>query len=223
SRVGQRPVFPRRYRVRPRRTAADAGHERARDHRRYGRGRRTMSIHPARALLPALVAAVLSASASAGDALRIDGEVYALRAAQLMPPMVDRMWQFNITQLAPDGTPVKQGEPVLAFDSGQLTRDLTEKQSKLQEKQRELEKLLLDLSERERTERLATAEARAALDKAQRKTEQPRELIAAMQYDKLIEERRRAERRMALAQVRERLSAEQHRQERRLAESEVAQ
>ncbi|KRG59461.1 hypothetical protein ABB22_04655 [Stenotrophomonas nitritireducens] len=93
----------------------------------------------------------------------------------------------------------------------------------MQEKQREREKLLLDLAERQRTERLTTAEARAALEKAQRKTEQPRELIAAMQYDKLIEERRRAEQRMALAQERERLAAGQRLQEQRLVASELAQ
>ncbi len=174
--------------------------------------------------LATLLAAALAASAfAAGGTLRIDGEVYALRSSQLMPPVVDRMWQFNITQLAADGAPVKKGEPVLAFDGNELTRQLGEKQSKLQEKQREQEKLLLDLAERERTERLSTAEARAALDKAQRKTEQPRELIAALQYDKLVEDRRKSERRMTLAEARERAAAEQRRQERRLVESEVAQ
>lgn len=182
-----------------------------------------MNPRHARLFLPALLAPVLLASASGGGPLRIDGEVYAQRAAQLMSPSVDRMWQFKITQLAADGTPVKKEQPVLAFDSSQLLRDLGEKQSKLQEKQREREKLLLDLAERERTERLATAEARAALEKAQRKTEQPRELIAAMQYDKLLEERRRAEQRMALVQRREQLSAEQRRQEQRLVGSELAQ
>lgn len=169
------------------------------------------------ALLVALLALPLLAQAAS---LRIDGEVYAVEKSQLMPPMVDRMWNFNITRLAPDGEPVKQGDVVLGFDSNQLMQQLVEKQSQLAEKQRELEKLELDLAERERTERLFTAEAQATLDKARRKTEQPRELIAALQYDKLVEERRRAERRMALATQRERLAAEQRRQERRLLQSE---
>src|SRR5690606_333568 len=111
----------------------------------------------------------------------------------------------------------------LAFDGNQIVQQLNEKRSQLQEKQRELEKLELDLAERERTERLATAEAQASLDKAGRKTEQPRELIAALQYDKLVEERKRAERRMVLSTRRERLAAEQRRQERRLVQSELAQ
>lgn len=182
-----------------------------------------MKLRHARLCLSLLPAMALAASAAGGGTLRVDGEVYAERAAQLMSPSVDRMWQFKITQLAADGSPVRKDQPVLAFDSSQLLRDLGEKQSKLQEKQREREKLLLDLAERERTERLTTAEARAALEKAQRKTEQPRELIAAMQYDKLIEERRRAEQRMALVQARERLAAGQRLQEQRLVDSELAQ
>ncbi len=182
-----------------------------------------MKIRHARLCLCFLPALALAASAAGGGTLRVDGEVYAQRAAQLMSPSVDRMWQFKITQLAADGSQVRKDQPVLAFDSSQLLRDLGEKQSKLQEKQREREKLLLDLAERQRTERLTTAEARAALEKAQRKTEQPRELIAAMQYDKLIEERRRAEQRMALAQERERLAAGQRLQEQRLVDSELAQ
>jgi HlyD family secretion protein len=169
-----------------------------------------------------LLALLLPLSAQAAT-LRIDGEVYAQEKSSLMPPMIDRVWNFNITRLAPDGEPVKQGDVVLAFDGNQIVQQLTEKQSQLAEKQRELEKLELDLAERERTERLFTAEAQAALDKAGRKTEQPRELIAALQYDKLVEERLRAERRMQLATRRESLAAEQRRQERRLVQSELAQ
>ncbi|TDK23843.1 HlyD family efflux transporter periplasmic adaptor subunit [Luteimonas aestuarii] len=175
-----------------------------------------------RRALPLLLAAVLPLSAHAAT-LRIDGEVYAVDKSSLMPPMIDRVWNFNITRLAPDGEPVKQGDVVLAFDGNQIVQQLTEKQSQLAEKQRELEKLELDLAERERTERLFTAEAQATLDKSERKTEQPRELIAALQYDKLVEERRRAERRMVLSAQRERLAAEQRRQERRLVQSELAQ
>lgn len=176
----------------------------------------------ARRTVVLLLAMLLPLSAHAAT-LRIDGEVYALEKSSLMPPSIDRLWNFNITRLAPDGEPVKQGDVVLAFDGNQIMQQLGEKQSQLAEKQRELEKLDLDLAERERTERLFTAEAQATLDKAGRKTEQPRELIAALQYDKLVEERLRAERRMQLAARREGLAAEQRRQERRLVQSELAQ
>ena len=100
--------------------------------------------------------------------LRVDGEVYAQRSAQLVPPAVDRLWQFNLTQLAPDGSTVKKGDIVVAFDTNELVRQLAEKQSLLQEKKRELENLTLDVAERERSQRLATAEAEAERDKAAR-------------------------------------------------------
>jgi multidrug resistance efflux pump len=155
--------------------------------------------------------------------LRIDGEVYAQRTASLMPPAVDDLWQFNITQLAPDGSQVKQGDVVLAFDGSELTKRLTEKQSLLKEKQSQLDKLLLELAERERNERLATAEARSGMEKAERKAEQPEEIIGGIPYRKLVVARRQAERRAALAREREALAAEQRKQERRVLASEVAQ
>ena len=155
--------------------------------------------------------------------LRLDGEVYASQTDSLMPPAIDDLWQFNVTQLAADGAPVKQGEPVLGFDSGELSKRLVEKQSLLKEKQTQLQKLLLELAERERNERLATAEALSQQEKAQRKTAQPPELVPGVQYRKLLVDRRKAEQRLALLQRREVLAAGQRRQERRLLDSEVAQ
>ncbi|MFD1297865.1 MULTISPECIES: HlyD family secretion protein [Lysobacter] len=167
-----------------------------------------------------LLASSLPAAAAP---LRVDGEVYARRTSALMPPSVERMWQFNITQLATDGAPVKRGQQVISFDSSDVIKQLTEKQSQLKEKHSELEKLDLELAERQRSERLATSEAQAALDKAQRKTQQPAELIAGIEYRKLVVARAQMERKMALAQRRETLSAEQRRQERRLLAAERAQ
>ncbi len=157
------------------------------------------------------------------QALRIDGEVYARRTAPLMPPAVDRIWQFKITRLAPDGAPVQEGELVVAFDSSEVVRQLAEKRSELEAKRRELEKLELDLAERKRSEALATASARAELEKAQRKTQQPQELVAALEYGKLVHARSRAEQRLILAERRERLATKQRLQERRLTSAELAQ
>jgi multidrug resistance efflux pump len=163
--------------------------------------------------------------ANAADAatLSIDGEVYARITAPLIPPAVNDMWQFNITQLAPDGGPVKKGDVVLAFDGSTLAKQLAEKNSHLQEKRRELDKLQLELAERERTDHLDTEKARAELDKAQRKTEQPQELIAGMEYRKLVVARQLAERKLALARERAHASADERFQEHRMVASETAQ
>src|SRR3546814_2494785 len=102
-------------------------------------------------------------------------------------------------------------------------KDLAEKQGLLKEKQSQLDKLRLELAAREREERLATAEAIANRDKARRKTEQPAELIAGVQYKKLLVARGQAERKAVLAQQRERLSAAQRLEEKRLLLSELGQ
>lgn len=174
-----------------------------------------------RRCLTALALAVCVASAEA-ETLAIDGEVFARRSAMLIPPRVSGAWNFTITRIAPDGAPVETGDVVIAFDANSLVQKLTAQKSKLAEKNRELEKLLLDLDERARSEQLNTAEARADLEKAQRKTEQPEELVAGIEYRKLVVARKAAEKHLALTERREQLAAEQRRQERRLLESEIA-
>lgn len=170
-----------------------------------------------------LTVCMLLSGSIAAATLKIDGEVYAQRTAALTPPTIERQWNFNITQLASDGSPVKKGQVIVAFDSSEVMKRFAEKRSVLKEKQSQLDKLLLELAERERNERLGTAEARASSDKAQRKTTQPAELIGGIAYKKLMVERQKTERRMALTAQRERLAAEQRIEERRLIASEVTQ
>lgn len=156
-------------------------------------------------------------------ALRLDGEVFARRSAQIAPPAIDNLWQLNITQFASDGAPVKAGEMVVVFDGGETQQRLVEKQSALAEKRSEREKLLLELAERERTERLATAEQQSKRDKAQRKASQPESAIARVDYQKLVIERRENETLAELAAKREVLAAEQRRQELRLVDAQLQQ
>jgi multidrug resistance efflux pump len=159
----------------------------------------------------------------AAATLAIDGEVYARQRSALMPPNIEDVWQLTIAQLAPDGSQVHKGDVVIAFDGSELMKQLTAKQSQLKEKQSQFDKLQLELAERARNERLATAEALSNQDKAQRKTQQPPELIAGIAYRKLEIARRQSERKLVLARERERLAAEQRHQEQRLLASEVAQ
>jgi HlyD family secretion protein len=166
---------------------------------------------------------LLAAASLHAAPLTLDGEVIARSSAALMPPAIENLWQLNITQLAGDGALVKKDEVVLVFDGGETQKALLEKQSALKEKQTQLEKLMLELAEREKTERLATEQQRAALDKAQRKATQPAELVRRVDYQKLVIDRRQAETMMQLAERRELLAAEQRRQEKRLVDAEVAQ
>lgn len=155
--------------------------------------------------------------------LQLEGEVVARDSVALMPPSIDQLWQLNITLLVPEGTPVSKGMPVVGFDGGSLQQRLQEKQATLNEKQTQAQQLALQLAERERNERLLTEQARAERDKAQRKAEQPAELVRRVDYQKLVIERELAERKYVLAERREVLAAEQRRQEQRLLQAQTQQ
>ena len=165
----------------------------------------------------------LAAAPLAAAELSFDGEIAARESAAISPPAIDDLWQLTLTQLVPDGTPVKKDQVVAAFDSSQVMRTLTEKQSALKEKETQRERLRLELAERERTEALATAQAKSNAEKATRKADQPADIVRRVDYQKLVIEREQAEKQLALATRREVAAAEQRKQEWRLVEAELAQ
>jgi len=171
----------------------------------------------------AALALALVCVPAAADVLTLEGEVAALSSAPISPPSVRNAWSFQITQLAADGALLKQGEPAVTFDGTEIQRQLADAQGLLKQKQSEESKLLLDLAERERTERLATAEQAATLDKARRKADQPADIIRSVDYRKLVIERERATRRAVLVRQREVLARRQREAERALIAAEVAQ
>ena len=171
----------------------------------------------------ALWLSLLLISSAQAAPLSLDGEIVARESAAIMPPAIDDLWQLNITQLAPDGRPVKKGDLVVGFDGGETQKKLLEKRSALKEKQTQREKLTLDLAERERSERLATEEARSKFEKAQRKATQPADALPRIDYQKLVIERDQMQAQMRLVERRETLAAEQRRQELRLLASEIGQ
>lgn len=176
-----------------------------------------------------VAAAATSTSAPAGGSagtsatLRLEGEIAAARSDAIAPPMIENQWQYQVTQMAPDGSRVKSGDVVVAFDGAEVQRRLQEAESKRREKRSERERLLLDLAERERTEALTLEEQRAERIKAERKTEQPAELLRSVEYRKLVIDRRRAEQRDALFEQRYAAGRAQRAAERVLVEAELAQ
>lgn len=164
-----------------------------------------------------------SASTNAPATLRLEGEIAAARSDAIAPPAVENQWQYQVTQMAADGSRVKAGEVVVAFDGAEVQRRLQEAESKRREKRSERERLLLDLAERERTEALTLEEQRAERAKAERKAEQPAELLRSVEYRKLVIDRGRAEQRDALFEQRYAAGRKQRAAERVLVEAELAQ
>lgn len=165
------------------------------------------------------------ASAVAFDTapLEADGEVFARRSLAISPPMVDGLWQLTVTQMVGDGESVKQGAPLVVFDSSEVVKNLTAKRSELAESKRKQEQLRLDLADRARTAELDTAKAQADLDKAQRKANQPKAYVPGVQYAKLVIDRTKAERRLRLTQQRQQVAARARAAEQAMADAEVAQ
>ncbi|HEY9132635.1 MAG TPA: HlyD family efflux transporter periplasmic adaptor subunit [Dyella sp.] len=167
-------------------------------------------------------AATPAASTAKGE-LQADGEVFAQQVVPILPPSVEGLWQMTVTQMSPDGEAVKQGDMVVTFDAGNVMKDLTARQSSLAEKQRKQEQLKLDLADREREAQLATAQAGADKEKAERKANQPKEYIAGVEYKKLIIARDKAETRARLTSQREAIAARGRAAEQRMADAEVTQ
>ncbi|MCG6117905.1 MAG: HlyD family efflux transporter periplasmic adaptor subunit [Aquimonas sp.] len=175
-------------------------------------------------LQPPTPSALPTAPATAiATAPTFEGELFARDSAALMPPAIEELWQFNITELAPDGSEVEEGQVVVGFDAGQLMQNLLIKQSQLAEKRSELDKLLLQQDDRARSDALQTAQQAADLDKAERKASQPEGLVGRNDYRKLVIDRERARQRMEQVRLREIAATHQRTQERRLLQAEVEQ
>ncbi|GJJ04796.1 hypothetical protein RugamoR64_53340 [Duganella rhizosphaerae] len=138
---------------------------------------------------PHAAAAAARRPAIAAEPPAIEGEIASRQALPVSPPSIPYVWQYKLASIAPEGTLVNAGQPIAQFEAGEVTNQLMQQQGQLKEKQRALEKLLLDQAEADRAGELAVAEAQSNAEKAERKATQPKELIRRVDYDKLVIER----------------------------------
>ena len=115
-------------------------------------------------------------------------------------------WQTTIAELAQEGQRVGAGDLLVRFDSSNLDDDLTRVSGQLAQRRSEL--LSLDEKQRQEIEdeRVALAQAESEARKADRKAEQPEDLIPGVEYRKLVEEKRIANVLMRRARERQALS-----------------
>ncbi|MHB8446677.1 MAG: HlyD family secretion protein [Rudaea sp.] len=163
-----------------------------------------------------------SAVRADATAVKMTGEVYPRQSVAIMPPQVEDLWQMTVTQMAADGQTVKKGEPLVTFDGGDLAKNLAAKQSELKEKQRQQEKLRLDLAVKAHEEELAVAQAAADLTKAQRKAGRPADYVPGVEYKKLLIARGKAQRHADLSREHAVAAAAERAAEQREADADVA-
>ena len=111
--------------------------------------------------------------------VEVTGELEAVDSSSLGPAEVPQMWEFRIAMLAPEGSDVKKGQPVIRFDTSELERRLQEKQAERDSARTEIEKLQASLRVESQDERLRLDEAESRLRKNALKLEAPGDVINA--------------------------------------------
>ena len=132
-------------------------------------------------------------------------------------------WQTSIAELAQEGQRVEQGDLLVRLDSSNLDDDLTRWAGQVAQRRSEL--LSTDEKQRQEIEdeRVGLAQAESEARKADRKTEQPEELIPGVEYRKLVEEKRIANLLKLRARERQSLSLRLRQAKRKEIETSVRQ
>jgi len=108
----------------------------------------------------------------------VTGTLTAVQSIAVGPPQINEVWDYKIAFMAPEGVPVRKGQPVLAFDTSELEQTLAEKMSQRDSAEKELEKLRVNLEISRRDSELRLAEAEAKERRAALKVQVPAELVA---------------------------------------------
>ncbi len=110
--------------------------------------------------------------------VKVTGELEARSNTSLGPPSIERLWDFKISRLAPEGQVVEAGELVIAFDTSELEQRLARAQADRDSAEATLEKTETDLEIEMRRTRLQLAEAKGRERKARLKVEVPKGTVA---------------------------------------------
>ena len=154
------------------------------------------SLAAAAALMTSLALGLVGCSRSGKDSVvkvvkaPLDIKVHATGQLQSAAsffvgcPSVERVWQYTISFMAPEGKAVKEGDMILAFDAREIMQRLQLKQSDLDTALKELQRM--QLTERQTRENLALQyeQEKVNKQKAVRKADYPEGLIAPMELQK---------------------------------------
>jgi len=117
--------------------------------------------------------------------IEVKGTLQSVESEKLGPPQVSRMWNFKISMMAPEGSDVKKGQPVLGFDTSELTQNLDEKKAERDSAIKQIEKTRADLVLKREEIELQLSEAEASLRKAELKLEAPEDVMSARERQEI--------------------------------------
>jgi HlyD family secretion protein len=109
----------------------------------------------------------------------VTGTLSATESVALGPPQLPDMWNYKISFMAPEGAEVRQGQPVLGFDTAELDTRLQEKMAERDSAEKELEKRLTSHEISRGEDEMRLAEAKAKQRRFSLKVDVPPDLVAA--------------------------------------------
>jgi len=122
-----------------------------------------------------------------------EGELRAIDSALIGPPQLHRMWNFRISMIAPEGSEVQAGQPVLGFDTTELNQRLRQSMAEADSTEKQLEKATTDLDIQRRQLELRLEEAKARRRQTEAKVAASTEITAARELEKARIDKRLAE------------------------------
>ena len=111
--------------------------------------------------------------------VEVAGTLSATASAALGPPQIEDTWNFKIAFMAPEGAEVRQGQPVLGFDTSELETKLQGLMAERDSAEKELEKRLTHLEISRGEDEMRLAEAKSKQRRTALKLGIPEELVAA--------------------------------------------
>lgn len=147
------------------------------------------------------------------------GDLRSSNSTFIDVPSVRGMWNYQISQIVPEGSEVDQDTLLVSFDTKQIRDRMTRSQTRLSATEKELEKAVLEEQERVEQFTLDLAEAEVDVAKYRRMLKLPEHLVKRDEIRKNRYDLQHAESRLALAQSR--LENQKLRQESRIAALEA--
>ncbi|MDX1583809.1 MAG: efflux RND transporter periplasmic adaptor subunit [Thermoanaerobaculia bacterium] len=118
--------------------------------------------------------------------IEVTGVLESTSSEQFGPPQLMRYWNFKVSMMAPEGSDVRKGQPLLGFDTTELRDRLQTLKAEADSAGKQIEKTRADLVLRREDNELALAEAEARLRKAEMKLEAPEELMGANERREIV-------------------------------------
>jgi HlyD family secretion protein len=155
--------------------------------------------------------------------VEVTGTLKSLESVQVGPPaQVSDTWEFKILRMVPEGTRMKVGQEVIAFDPSALEQKLQEFESEVAAVTEELGKVNAERNLAVLADRLDLEDASAKKRKADLKADKPPDLTGQLTLKVAAIERDLAQREVEFRQTREQAKRRQERSDMSVLQSRLA-